>query len=214
GPSTAGSFSAFWMFAASTVVDDDQLMSAVRRLPRAIVNLPLVMFGLNVSRCTSLVGIWLLGEVVRTACASPVVATLNGATGTFCSDPPNTIENGPPSAPMTDTLPDRAGIRLSCVSTSPCVGVAPGVYCIGCVEMPLYVIVTVSAGDPPEPPKRRYCTAFPMPSVEVVMRALPEVLRPLATSCCVFTLANWPWNVIVTVVPLVAVASAFPVPRI
>src|SRR5262245_20372675 len=209
------------MSAASTAGDGDQKIEAVVSCADAgapgganeIVKVPLVMLALNVSRCTSLVFRRELGDDPTMPVASPVSVIVIGATGTFCKALPNTIENGPPLAPSTATLPLSAGIVLSWLSTSTAVGLTPGVKVRGVVAMPLYDSVTVSVTAPPLPPRRRYWTALPVPSVVVVTRALPVVLIPLATSCCKLALANCPANVIVTVVALTAVAVELFVPK-
>src|SRR5262245_58700072 len=95
-------FSAFSMFDAMTVAELDHRISSEIRLPSTSRNRPDVMFGLNVTRCTSLVGMRLVGDADNTASTWPVGVTFNSVTGWFCSEPPKMIEYGPPSAPITE----------------------------------------------------------------------------------------------------------------
>src|SRR5438874_13825389 len=105
------------MAAASAVEFCVQLIGFDSKLPNDKLNvrLPAVFRSAvaNVNRCTSLVGRRELGALPATAVTWPAVATLIGATGTFCNALLKMISKGPPALPTTSTLPVRSGMELS-----------------------------------------------------------------------------------------------------
>src|SRR5262245_48718894 len=104
-PNISGVESAFSISSASTVSAGDQKIGVVVKLPNEMVNVPLTIFALNVSRCTSLVSSRELGPDVTTPVVPPPKLMVSGETGTFCSAPLKITANGPPGAPITCTLP-------------------------------------------------------------------------------------------------------------
>src|SRR5262249_44885568 len=125
GPNIDGSLSAVAMLVARTLGAGDQLISGETRLPNWSWNRPPLMVFWNVNRCTSLVGSGVVGFWVTSASTPPVVSAVIGATGLPANGPVNTIENGPPLAPITATLPVSAGIVFSEFWTSTAVGLTP-----------------------------------------------------------------------------------------